>query len=494
MASVPSIKKNYFFIFFWLCFTLNFFIFLYSAPALSAAVYKNTEKETTSLDKTSKRKIVDWTCQKLNEIYVLPEKAKEMADFILKQFKSGMYDKARDLNTFTQMLTRDLKSVYPDKHLRLYYDPRIVDKKNNPISETERAARQKERWQMNNYGFKKLEHLPGNIGYLKMDGFANSLWARDKAVGVMHFFSTCNALIIDLSDNRGGYGSMIKLILSYFFKDATHLGSRYIRKNNFTQQAWTTVHVDGSKMTDVDVYVLTSKRTFSAAEAFAFHLKRLNRGTIVGEKTAGGGHTVESVPNYEFKITARIPDSRAFDPASGMGFEGVGVAPDVEVPQEKAFDKAYIMALEKISGKASGRRKQSLEWLAEYHKTKYSPMMIKSSILKNLAGSYRSIKIIFEKGHLYVIWPKETVHHLLMALSKDTFLVNGDPGIRLHFNTDKSGDIEAVTLIYSDGYRDKIPRSNKKEKRGQATMITSLPVTIQKKATSTRWMRGLFKN
>jgi hypothetical protein len=418
-----------------------------------------TKQRATSLNEASKAEIIDWVCTHLRETYVLPDKADEMVTVIRQKLKEGHYDKAADVKALTRLLTSDARSVYPDKHLSIYFDPKAVDALNKPIDEAERLRRLKARWRMNNFGFKSLDHLDGNIGYLKMNEFADARWGRDTAVGVMHFFANSDALIIDLRDNRGGYGSMITLMLSYFFDESTHIGSRYIRRQDFTRQEWTTDHVDGSKLTDTDLYVLTSRRTFSAAEAFAFRLQGMKRAVIVGENTAGGGHTVESVTNGTHKIVARIPDSRAFDPVTGKGFEGTGIVPDLRVSRDDAFEEAYILALRNLSKKAQGERKMELAWRADYRQVHYKPYEIDTGALEKMAGSYKTLKVVYENGRLSVIWPGESAQHSLLPISKRTFIVDGDPKIRLRFETDDSGKTSAVSLVYIDGYVDTVKRS-----------------------------------
>ncbi|RCW48601.1 hypothetical protein DFP97_106304 [Paenibacillus prosopidis] len=41
-----------------------------------------------------------------------------------------------------------------------------------------------------------------------------------------------------------------------------------------------------------------------------------------------------------------IPDGRAINPVTKGNWEGVGVRPDLEVPQDKAFDVSYITLLQ----------------------------------------------------------------------------------------------------------------------------------------------------
>ena len=80
---------------------------------------------------------------------------------------------------------------------------------------------------------------------------------------------------------------MIQLISSYLFDEAVHLNSFYIRKGDRTKQFWTQANVTGRKMTDADVYILTSGYTFSAAEEFTYNLKNMERAIIIGENHRG---------------------------------------------------------------------------------------------------------------------------------------------------------------------------------------------------------------
>ena len=60
-------------------------------------------------------------------------------------------------------------------------------------------------------------------------------------------------------------------------------------------------------------YVLTSKRTFSAAEEFTYNLKSLKRAKIVGETTGGGAHPGGGRRiNEHFAIW--VPTGRAINP------------------------------------------------------------------------------------------------------------------------------------------------------------------------------------
>jgi C-terminal processing protease CtpA/Prc len=132
-------------------------------------------------------------------------------------------------------------------------------------------------------------------------------------------------------------------LCSYLFDTKTHLNSLYRRQGDRTTEFWTLDEVDGKKRPNVPVFVLTSERTFSGGEGFAYNLQALKRATVVGEITGGGAH-----PGSDFDITSQlhifVPTGKAINPVTKTNWEGVGVKPDVEVEAERALEKATALA------------------------------------------------------------------------------------------------------------------------------------------------------
>ena len=103
------------------------------------------------------------------------------------------------------------------------------------------------------------------------------------------------------------------------------------------------------------VYVLTSSRTFSGGEEFAYNLKNLKRATLIGETTGGGAHPGDGV-NVQRPLRIGVPFGRAINPITKTNWEGTGVEPDVKVPAAKALATAHLMALEKRAASVTDPR------------------------------------------------------------------------------------------------------------------------------------------
>lgn len=294
--------------------------------------------------------VIEGALKKLNESYVFPEVAKKMEAAVRARLAAGDYDSISSAKALAKTLTGHLQEVSRNKHLRVAYsyDPLPLKKKRAGPSPEERA-KMRALAGRRNFGFEKAERLAGNVGCLDLRGFLDPEAAGDTAVAAMNFLAHTDALIIDLRQNGGGSPAMVALLSSYLFDRPTHLNDLYFRPGDTTHQWWTLPYVPGKRYGgDKDVYVLTSRRTFSAAEEFTYNLKNLKRATVVGETTGGGAHPGGMVPLAEH-FAMFVPSGRAINPVSKTNWEGTGVKPDVEVPQELALKTAHRLALGKLA-------------------------------------------------------------------------------------------------------------------------------------------------
>ena len=305
-----------------------------------------------TVDAAARTAIIDGSLKRLNDSYVFPDVAKKMEQAIRDRIAKKEYDQITSARAFAEALTKHLQEVSHDKHLRVRYSHEPIPVRQN---RQEPTAEERERYRLGNmwgnFGFERVERLEGNVGYLSLRGFNDPNGAEETIAAAMNFLGNTEALIIDLRRNGGGSPEMVALISSYLFGEKpVHLNSLYWREGNRTDDFWTKEKVLGKRFADKEVYVLTSNRTFSAAEEFSYNLKNLKRATIVGEVTGGGAN-----PGGVFRITEHfgvfVPTGRAINPISKTNWEGTGVKPDLEVPADHALKTAHLEALKKVAAK-----------------------------------------------------------------------------------------------------------------------------------------------
>jgi len=301
-----------------------------------------------AIDAATRTKVIDSILKRLNDSYVFPEVAKKMEQSIRERVDKKEYDQITSAKEFANKLTQDLQAVSNDKHLRVRYSHEAIPERGERREPTAEEREQRKRdltWM--NHGFGKVERLPGNIGYLEFFNFADEELGADTVAAAMNFINGTDALIIDMRRNGGGNPAMVALVCSYLFgPEPVHLNDLYWREGNRTDEFWTKKELAGKRYLNKDVYVLTSKRTFSGAEEFSYNLKNLKRATIIGETTGGGAH-----PGGGFRINEHfgmfVPTGRAISPITKTNWEGTGVTPDVAVPADQALLVARLMALKK---------------------------------------------------------------------------------------------------------------------------------------------------
>jgi retinol-binding protein 3 len=304
--------------------------------------------------------VIDGALKHLDTAYVFPDVARKMGDAIRARVARHEYDDITSARTFAETLTTHLQMVSRDKHLRVLFSAEPMPPRPEEPAPEERA-RFVENARRTNFGFERVERLPGNVGYLELRGFSGMPEAGETAVAAMSFLANAEALIVDLRQNGGGSPAMIGLITSYLFENAVHLNDFYWRESDETRQFWTSPHVQGRRFGgDKPVYVLTSARTFSAAEEFTYNLKTLKRATIVGETTGGGAH-----PGGVRRITDHfgiwVPAGRAINPITKTNWEGTGIEPDTKVAAPLALKTAHLDALRALRAAATEERRAQLD-------------------------------------------------------------------------------------------------------------------------------------
>jgi retinol-binding protein 3 len=330
--------RSVFFLFFFSC------ILLYDEEAMAQGV--ESKLTTAEMSVT-----IDSVNAILQKNYIFPEVADKMAQSLKMNLKKGNYNSLVNPSEFARQLTKDLYSVSNDRHLSVNYNPQLIAAEKNAVTDEEKTKQENQRimdLKRSNFGFQEIKILAGNIGYLDLREFADPKYAGETAIAAMNFLSNADALIVDLRQNGGGSPSMIQLISSYFFSpEPVHLNNFYFRPTNENTQTWTLPYVPGVRRPDIDLYILTSSYTFSAAEEFCYNLKNLKRATIIGETTGGGAHPTGSVIATD-KFFVRVPKGRAINPITNTNWEGTGVTPHIQVSAEKALATAHAKALENL--------------------------------------------------------------------------------------------------------------------------------------------------
>jgi retinol-binding protein 3 len=289
-------------------------------------------------------RIIESVINHVHTSYIDADRASKLEP-VLRQadFSQAVGDEA-----FAKAVTAVMQDVTRDQHLRLLYSAKPTPERKNGSPTLAEIAERQASLRAQNYGIERADRLPGNIGYLKTNFFAAAVDAAPTIAAAMTLLAYTDAMIIDLRDNGGGAADTVPLIASYLFDERTHLSDFYRREGNVTEQQWTYPAVVGSRYgAKKEVYILTSKATFSAAEGLAFALKNLKRATIIGETTRGGAHP-SRIKRIDAHYALMVPVSTVRDSVTGRDWEGVGVSPDLPVPAEKALIKAQMIILNKM--------------------------------------------------------------------------------------------------------------------------------------------------
>ena len=385
--------------------------------------------------------------------YIRPEEGKEIADFIRGNAARGAYDGLRNCRDLAGRLHEDARSVNGDRHIAVHCSPERIANQRTPELKKEQAREARLRARMDNHGFREVHVLPGNIGYLKMNRFDGTREAFATATAAMQFLASTYAVIIDLRWNPGGDSRMVQVLSSYFLGDEPEiLDVFHFRESNRIEQLWSLPYVPGRTLEDVDLYILTSGFTFSAAEGLAYDLQALKRATVVGENTMGGGHAIDTV-TIKDKLLVNVPHAVSINPVTGKNFQGVGVKPDVEAGCENALQAAHTLALKKrIAGETSQSVKAALQWALEGIPRPGLRLTAEEKLA--VAGAFGPFKIVCERGDLFLRFGPGKLR--MTPINESFFLLENYDEFRIKIDK-TAGNVTGIRLCFKNGKTEEYP-------------------------------------
>lgn len=319
----------------------------------------------------------------VQKTYVFPTLRPKIVAQLERSRLEHRYD-VSDLDLCVTRVNEDLKTAAHDGHLYLMNDREQYAAMLAPPASTDGLDAYRQALAVRDHsGLTRMEILPGNIRYLKLEHFqwlaGTTATAYDDAA---RFLKDGDAVIIDLRDNGGGNSDAA----DYFSK--AFLAPDPLRATSASSRG------RDSHWTGKSLYLLVNGGVGSAAEAVAYGAQQEKTATIVGSTTYGAANNNKKFPIAP-QFVLSLSYNRPINPISGTNWEGVGVKPDIEVPGDNALAAAEASALDRLSSipNLPTQRLAEYRWARVAIVARLGPVVIEPVRLRAMAGTFGTVEL-----------------------------------------------------------------------------------------------------
>lgn len=418
------------------------------------------------------RATVDEVAEAIQSRYYDIQRAGEIARSLRSEADQGRYDRYQDPRDLATALSTRIQPH--DGHFRVNWrapqanaastdgalvagvpntaaQPRVPDTAAPPPTDFSRRR---------NYGLRRIEVLPGNLGYMDLREFPELRFgdpddpARRALDAALQLLSATDAVIIDLRDNGGGSTAAVGYLTSAFTPKHADIYSTFHWRRGHEVLTETEAPKDwyATPRLQVPLYLLTSARTGSAAEALAYTLKNARRGSVVGETSAGAANPGDEIP-LSAGFSVFVSTGSPISPITHRNWEGSGVTPDVEVASAQALDTARRLALEAaLEQGLSDAAATDARWALEALRAQAAAGSDTAAATEpaDYLGQYERMQVGRDGAQWFLRNGKRPAQPLA-ALQRDLFYLAADPSVRVRFERDGVGRVAALEVLRSDG-------------------------------------------
>lgn len=366
------------------------------------------------------------------------------------------------------LVTADLQAVSKDGHLSLQWNPdRYASASGRePSAEGPSLAAYLAASAISaNHGIGEIRVLDGNVRYMRVTLFH---WIPDvtgrQVDAAMQLLKDGEAVILDLRGTPGGASSAVRYFLSHFMAAEEEQLLMTFGPENEPAQSRSLSYLPSGRAKG-KLYVLTDRRTGSAAEEFAYHVRHFRLGTLVGARTGGAANNNGLFPVAPGFI-ASISLLRPVHSVTNTNWEGVGVEPHIEVAPDKALQAAYLNALEGIAERAPEGERRRAVWRMERERAALHPYTPNRQKFPDYVGDYGVRRIWLQDGDL-MYQRAEGPQVKLLPFAEDVFTLGVGPAARLRFHRDGAGRATAIEILFEDRETERAERTG--NGRGRAS-------------------------